>query len=157
MGKKSGLVGVAVLVLPVLELVALVAVGGALGFFRTIALLILAAFVGSWIVRFRMARLALTTATAVQADVAAVPRAVGSAVLGLIGGVLVLIPGFITSVLGLALQLPPVRALLAHRVSSQFTTTVGSVGNRFGGRGDVIDVDVVDPKDPSANASPELS
>ncbi len=60
MGKKpgSGVVGVAVLLLPILELVALIVVGGALGAFRTVALFILLSVTGLYVFKARLARLA---------------------------------------------------------------------------------------------------
>ncbi len=138
----------AVLLLPVLEILALAVVGSSLGFFRTIALFILLSIFGAWVFKARLAALA-TTAFDPQ-GASGVPAKVGSSVLAILGGGLIMLPGFITGIIGLALQLPPVRAALAHRVSAQFTTTVGTVGGRFGGRGDVIDVDLAQqPEDPN--------
>ncbi len=98
----------------------------------------------------------------------------GSAVLAVLGGALMILPGFVTAVVGIALQFSPVRAVLAHRVTSKFTATVGTVGSRFGmqdpfvsfgseGFGprfnDVIDTDLVpEPTDrPPSPSSPELN
>jgi UPF0716 protein FxsA len=178
MGKKSGsgLVGVTVLLLPVLELVALIVVGGFLGAFRTVALFILLSIAGLYVFRARLAGLAAQS-VGQAANLQKTPRTLGSAVLAVLGGALMILPGFVTAVVGIALQFSPLRAILAHRVTSKFTTTVGTVGTRFGmqdpfvsfgseGFGprfsDVIDTDVVPgPNDstdrPSSPSSPELN
>lgn len=147
----------AVLSLPILELIALIVIGGALGAFRTVALFILLSVVGVYVFKARLARLAALS-LGQGSDLQDTPRALGSAVLAVMGGALMILPGFITAVAGIALQFSPLRAGLAHRVTSQFTTRVGSVGTRFGmqdpfvsfgpdGFGprydDVIDTDVV--------------
>ena len=156
----------AVLVLPILEVVALVVVGGALGVFRTVALFFLLSIAGLYVFKTRVVQLA-TRSLDQNADPNEIPRALGSSVLAVLGGALLILPGFVTAVVGIALQLSPVRALLAHRVTSRFTTTVGTVGTRFGmrdpfqssgfgtPRGDVIDTDLAsDPNDrPSSHSS----
>ncbi len=165
MGKKSALGGAAVLLLPILEVVALVVVGNALGFLRTIALFVLLSVVGAWIFKIRLTMLATSSVGGQGQNLAEVPKAVGVAVLAVLGGALIMLPGFITAIAGALLQFGPVRAALAHRVSGQFTTSVGSVGGFFGasadsfqGRGDVIDTDLATNDRPaSPQSSPELS
>lgn len=164
MGKKSGLVGVAVLLLPILEVVALVAVGNALGVLRTIALFVLVSVVGVWIFKTRLALLASHSLAQSTENLAEVPKAIGSSVLAVLGGALIMLPGFVTAVVGGLLQLSPVRAALAHRVSGQFTTSVGSMGGFFGAasgptsqRGDVIDTDLAPDRPTKPQSSPELT
>ena len=165
MGKKSALGGAAVLLLPILEVVALVVVGNALGFLRTIALFVLLSVVGAWIFKIRLTMLATSSVGGQGQNLAEVPKAVGVAVLAVLGGALIMLPGFITAIAGALLQFGPVRAALAHRVSGKFTTSVGSVGGFFGasadsfqGRGDVIDTDLATNDRPaSPQSSPELS
>ena len=165
MGKKSGLVGVAVLLLPILEVVALIAVGGALGVLRTIALLVLLSVFGVWIFRVRVALLATSSVGGQGQNLAEVPKTVGSAVLAVLGAVLIMLPGFVTAAIGGLLQFSPIRAVLAHRVSRQFTSSVGSMGGFFGPgsdpfhrRGDVIDTDLAADSPPTrSQSSPELT
>ncbi len=158
MVRRSGLVGTAILLLPVAELAALIVVGRALGFLWTVLLFVLLSLFGVRLFRLRVAAIAATTVGAVTAD-AEVPREIASGVLALLGAALVVLPGFITGVVGLLLQFAVIRALLTSRVTAPFTTVVGSVGTRFAGRGDVIDVDVVDSgsNSPPFPSSPELS
>lgn len=150
--------GTAILLLPIAELVALFAVGRALGFVWTVLLLVLLSLFGMRLLRLRVGAIAATTLGTVTSE-AEVPREIASGVLALLGAVLVVLPGFITGAVGLLLQFGVLRALLTSRVTGRFTMVVGSVGNRFAGRGDVIDVDVVDsgPNSPPFPSSPELS
>ena len=165
MGKKSGLVGVAVLLLPILEVVALIAVSSALGFLRTIALFVLLSVVGAWIFRVRLALLAASPVGRQGQNLAEGPKTVGSAVLAVFGAALIMLPGFVTAAVGGLLQFSPIRAVLAHRVSGQFTSSVGSMGGFFGpgsdpfqGRGDVIDTDLATNSRPARpQSSPELT
>ncbi|MFW2383306.1 MAG: FxsA family protein [Acidimicrobiales bacterium] len=177
MGKKSGksgLVGIAVLLLPMIEVVALIAVGGSLGAFRTIALLGLLSLAGMYIFRSRVSQLASISLVS-DAEQQVTPRKIGSAVLAVVGGALMILPGFVTGAAGIALQIAPIRAVLSHLVTSKFTTTVGTVGTRFGiqdpyiqfgqqgfgtRHGDVIDTDLAsEPTDhpPSPSQSAELT
>lgn len=150
--------GTAILLLPIAELVALIAVGRALGFWWTVLLFVVLSLFGVRLFRLRVAAIAATTFGAVTPD-SEVPREIASGVLALLGAALVVLPGFITGAIGLLLQFAVVRALLTSRVTARFTTVVGSVGTRFAGRGDVIDVDVVDSgsNSPPFPSSPELS
>jgi UPF0716 protein FxsA len=99
----------AVLLLPILELAAFIAVAAQIGFLPAVALmgagsmagaLILRHAGGNHIARVRVA-LGEGSFTALQAD--------GSGGLVLLAGILLLIPGFITDALGLLLLVPPLR------------------------------------------------
>ena len=153
--------------LPILEVVALVAVGNALGFLRTIALFVLLSVVGAWIFKTRLALLAKSSLGASVGspgqNLAEVPKVVGSSVLAVLGGALIMLPGFVTAIVGALLQIGPIRAALAHRVSGQFTSSVGSMGgffgagpDPFGSRGDVIDTDLSTSRPANNQSSPEL-
>lgn len=136
---KSGILGVTILLLPVLELVALLVVGGVLGILNTIVVFVGLSVAGAWLLRVRLAGAAASLMT--NAPAGDVPRSVASSALAILGAALVMLPGFITGAVGLVLQLGPVRNLVAPKVTGQFTATVGSVGGRFV-RADVIDVDL---------------
>ena len=75
----------AVLSLPILEVVALVVVGGALGVFRTIALFVLLSLAGLYVFRARVAQLA-TRSLAQTSDTGQMTRTIGSAVLAVFRG-----------------------------------------------------------------------
>jgi UPF0716 protein FxsA len=102
---------VAFLVVPVLEIAVILQVGSLLGGWQTAALLLTLSALGAWIVRRegRRAWHALRTATAAGRVPA---REAADGALVLVGGTLLLTPGFLTDALGLLLVLPPSRALV---------------------------------------------
>jgi UPF0716 protein FxsA len=98
--------------LPLLDLWLLLHVGRAIGFWSTVALVILTGVAGAWLARaegFRVLR-----AWQVALAQGRVPEeGVLSGALVLAGGLLLVTPGVITDVLGLALLFPPSRRLVA--------------------------------------------
>ena len=159
MVKKSGLVGMAVTALPILELITFFVLGASLGFLWTLLLAVASFLLGSWLFRSRLAAVANATASSLVAPESSSGSKVSSGLLALVGAGLLIVPGFITGSIGLLLQLGPVRSLVLPHLTGNFGSMVGSVGHRFTPRGEVIDVDVVSaPHDrprPSAS-SPEL-
>lgn len=143
---KRGLVGTALGALPVLELLAIFVSVSALGFLNTLILFVALFALGSWFFRYRLAALAQSATRAMGATSstgAARAAPVTSDILALVGAGLLLVPGLLTGFAGLALQVGPLRRIIAPRLTGSFGSVVGSVGTRFAPRGDVIDVDVV--------------
>jgi UPF0716 protein FxsA len=104
------------LVAMVVEITVLVVVGQAIGLLPTILLLILASVVGLWLLRREGARTLMSFQQALRAN--RVPhREMIDGVLIAAAGMLVLVPGFVSDVLGLALLFPPTRALLTRRLT----------------------------------------
>lgn len=99
----------ALLVLPLAELTAFIAVASALGFLRALALLLATSFAGALVLRHaggsHIARIRTAwgqgSVTSLQAD--------SSGALVLLAGILLLLPGFITDAVGLLLLLSPLR------------------------------------------------
>jgi UPF0716 protein FxsA len=109
----------AFLVIPLVELYVLLQVGSAIGALNTVVLVVLVGVAGAWLVK----REGLGVVRRVRSQVAAgqVPgRELVDGFLILFGGALMLTPGFVTDLVGLALLLPPIRAAarrtLAHRL-----------------------------------------
>jgi UPF0716 protein FxsA len=96
---------------PIAELAALVLVAEAIGWPLTILLLIVTLPLGVWALRHqgRAAFLRLSTAISENRPPG---REVLDGALVVIGGVLLIIPGFITDALGVLALLPPTRALM---------------------------------------------
>ncbi len=90
----------------VAELVALIAVVSKIGFFATLGLLLLSSAIGSWLLRSQQ-QAVLRMAETPGRDVAR------ESVYRMTAGVLLLIPGFISSALALVFLVPPLRALFA--------------------------------------------
>lgn len=95
---------------PIAELLVVIKVAGAIGVLLTMVLLIAAWPLGGWLVRAE-GRTALRRLNAAVSTGRRPGREVLDGALVLAGGALLIVPGFITDVLGLALLLPPVRAL----------------------------------------------
>ena len=101
---------VLLLVVPLLEVVVIIAVGRAIGGWQTFFLLLAESMFGAWLVRREGARAwaalqeALTTGTMPS-------RQLSDAALVMVGGVLLLAPGFITDIVGFFLVLPFTRPL----------------------------------------------
>jgi len=106
----------AVVALPFMELAVFIAVAGAIGLLWALSLLLATSVAGALVLRHaggnHIARVRIAmgqgNVTALQADSA------GS--LTLLAGILLLIPGFITDLLGLLLLLAPLRRALAVRL-----------------------------------------
>jgi UPF0716 protein FxsA len=109
----------AFLLIPVVEIVLLVQVGEVIGLWPTLALLAAETLLGGWIVR-REGRRAWRVLQDTLRRGAAPDRELGDAALVMAGGVLLLIPGLITDVLGLLFVLPFTRPLV-RRVASRYT------------------------------------
>ena len=103
----------ALLALPFMELVVFIAVANSIGFLWALTLVVATSMAGAMVLRHaggsHIARMRVAVGTnnftSLQAD--------GPGTLTLLAGILLLIPGFITDVLGLLLLLAPLRRALA--------------------------------------------
>lgn len=98
----------AFIIVPLIEIGLFIQVGGAIGLWPTLLIVVLTAILGTWLVRAQgavaMGRLRSSFST--QTDPTE-PLAHGAMIL--IAGVLLLTPGFFTDALGFALLTPPFR------------------------------------------------
>ena len=132
MGRVVAVLALAFFVVPLVELAVIIKVGAEIGVLNTVGLLVLSSIVGGWL----MKREGLGVIRRIQASVAAgrVPGAeLVDAFLILFGGALMLAPGFLTDLTGMALLLPPVRAVVRGALRRRFAT-------RVVGGGGIIDV-----------------
>jgi UPF0716 protein FxsA len=135
--RRSRLLAVLVVLLvvvPILEIGVLVAVGRAIGGWQTLALLLVESLLGAWLVRREGARAWAALVTALRTG--RMPsRELTDAALVLVGGTLLLTPGFVTDVVGFAFVLPftrPLaRGLLVHLVERRLLAGVGPFGPPF--------------------------
>jgi UPF0716 protein FxsA len=139
------------LVATIVELAVLIAVGHAIGVLATIGLLILTSLVGTALLRREGAR---TLGAFVEALRARRPphRELLDGMLITAAGVLVVVPGFVSDVLGLLLLLPPIRALVRRRI-------LRSASRRTPARyapGDVIEGEIADEPPAPRSATGEL-
>ncbi len=103
------LLAVVFLVVPIVELAVILQVGQAIGALETVALLIVVSVVGGWLVKREGLGVVRRISTATSAG--RVPgRELADGALILLAGALLITPGFLSDLLGIALLLPPVRA-----------------------------------------------
>lgn len=149
----------AFVVVPLVEIAVLIQVGQVIGPWWTIALLVIASIVGGWLVKREGGRAWRALQEALQRG--RMPaRELADGALILIGGTLMLTPGFVTDVVGLFFVLPftrPVaRGVLSQLVARRLDTPYGGgpTGPFGPGRtsrpgpgpeGPVVRGDVVDP------------
>ncbi|TVT51609.1 FxsA family protein [Amycolatopsis rhizosphaerae] len=102
---------VVLLLYVVAEVAAVWAVSSALGVLATLGLLLAGAFVGSWLARREGARAARAFMTTTRSGRAPVAEVTDGMLIGF-GGLLIMVPGFVSDVVGLLLLLPPTRAVV---------------------------------------------
>jgi UPF0716 protein FxsA len=104
---------------PLLELAVLIEVGKAIGFWPTLGLLILSAIAGVMVIRQQgISMVGRMFETIGRGGLAFVSMVNGYFVI--LAGCLLIVPGFITDVLGLALLVPPLRQLILGAVLPGF-------------------------------------
>lgn len=163
---------VLLLLLPIVELFVFVQVAGSFGFLNALLGAIAATFVGMWLVKQQGLGVLRRANDKVARGETPTDELVNGTLL-LVAGILLLAPGFITGAVGLALLLPPVRALLRGSVRRRFaagpiviarSTRIGGTfgpGPGFPGgfppgrRGDVLDADSWE-EPPTGPDRPEL-
>jgi UPF0716 protein FxsA len=136
----------------VVEVTALVWVARALGVLATVALLVVGFVAGLALLRSQGRRSVDHLRAAVAAGRTA-DREVADGALVALGGLLFLLPGLVTSVLGILLLVPPVRALVRPWLLSAAARRVVRVPAGFGrvaSRGRVVEGEVVPPTGPAA-------
>ena len=151
--------------IPAAEIALFIVVGGEIGVWATIALVILTAMAGSALIR----RQGLRTLTRAQETLARSELPIEEAFDGIClvaGGALLLTPGFFTDGIGLLLLLPPFRALIRRPILQRVTMRMAGQGFRAstseqppsGARGPIIDGEFheVDPRDGSPPRGPTL-
>lgn len=135
--------------MPLVEIAVIIQVGQVIGPWWTILLLVVDSIIGAWLLKREGGRAWRALSTALQSG--RMPsRELADGALILVGGTLMLTPGFVTDALGLFFVLPFTRPL-ARRVLARFVTArlvAGPDARRPGaghGGGPVIRGDVVDP------------
>lgn len=156
------LVALFILILPLLEIAGFVVVGSQIGALATVGLVIASAVLGAWLVRVQgfgaLRRAQLAAATGGKPD-----REIVHGALILVAGILLMIPGFITDIIGLLLFIAPVRDLAWNALRSRISiirpgNPASASRPRQGGR--VIDLDEdeyreIDPASPWRKKLPD--
>jgi UPF0716 protein FxsA len=131
------MVFLALLAAPLVEVAAFVAVGLTAGWVVDVALLLGTSVLGVLVLRLESRAAIARVSVAVSPHQPPGPAAIDSA-LGLLGGVLLAIPGFVSDVLAVALLVPPTRRIVRRQLSRRIAQRVmrlATVAERFGARG----------------------
>jgi UPF0716 protein FxsA len=126
----------ALLAAPLVEVAAFVAVGLTAGWLVTVAVLLGTSVLGVLVLRVESRAALARVSVAMSQHQPPGPAAVDTA-LGLLGGVLLVIPGFVTDVLAVPLLLPPTRHRVRRQLSRRLARRVmrfATVAERFGAR-----------------------
>ena len=153
----------AFLLVPIIEIALFIQVGGLIGLWPTLAIVVLTAVLGTWLVRTqgRMAMGQLQRAFS-ELDDPTEPLAHGAMIL--FSGALLLTPGFFTDAIGFALLMPGVRVAVFRYLRSKVHVTqfqMGAGAQFRSGYADFQQDDVIDgeweevrkPSDPNTPAS----
>lgn len=107
------------IVVPIAELYVIIQVGEWIGVWPTLLLLLLDAIVGSWLLKHE-GRAAWRRFNEALAERRLPAKEVADGFLIILGGALLIAPGFITDIFGILFLIPPTRAL-ARRILYRFT------------------------------------
>jgi len=140
----------ALLVVPVVEIAAIISVGRVIGGWQTLLLLVLESLLGAWIVKREGGRTWVALQDALRSG--RMPsRQLSDAALVLIGGTLLLTPGFVTDIAGFFFILPLTRPITRTWLETVVARRLlGPMGEwpaskpPAGGRPDVIPGEVVE-------------
>lgn len=138
MGKYFALVSL----LLVVEVALLYVVGGAIGFWPTAALILLSGVLGAVLGKREGLKVWRTWREALAAGRVPEEGILGG-VLVLIGAVLLMLPGVLSDLAGVALLIPPARRAIARVVQARLEKRVGQGGGRFQYRVEVGNADVL--------------
>jgi UPF0716 protein FxsA len=115
------------LALPFLEIAGFVIVGRQVGVFYTLALVVASGVLGAMLLRIQ--GFGVMSRVRNELDAGQDPsRQLAHGAMILLAGVLLLIPGFITDIIGLLLFLPPVRDLAWRFLKNRVVVSAGSFG-----------------------------
>jgi len=117
----------AFLLVPILEIALFIQVGGLIGLWPTLAIVVLTAVLGTVMVR-NQGRMALEKLQRSFAELDDPTEPLASGAMILVSGVLLLTPGFFTDALGFALLIPAVRAGVFRWLKSRVTVTQFQMG-----------------------------
>jgi UPF0716 protein FxsA len=128
------------LALPLIEIAVLILVGSKIGVFATIGLVILTGILGT--VLLRLQGFSVLSRIRSEMDRGQVPdKSLADAAMIALAALFLILPGFISDIIGIALFLPPVRALIRSMIGKRVTIVRSSGNARSSSRPDVVDLD----------------
>ncbi len=130
---------VALIALPLIEIALFVVVGGWIGLWATLALVVGGAILGMWLIRRTGERAAMNLRSAMrdlgqtqlgQTGLDRTGGAVAGDALLMLAGILFIVPGFFSDIAATALLLPPVRRAITRGITGRVVVRRG--GGDFG-------------------------
>ncbi|MEZ9001997.1 FxsA family protein [Vibrio splendidus] len=118
---------------PIIEIGLFIQVGGFLGLWPTIALVLITAFVGASLVRSQGIQTLMSVQGRLQQGEMPAQQILEGVMLA-VAGVLLLTPGFMTDALGMLVLLPVPRAMIAKKMMEKMVVTNMSGGFHAGGQ-----------------------
>jgi UPF0716 protein FxsA len=125
------------LVLPLVEIALFIVIGGRLGLWPTLALIVLGGIVGILVLRANRARAAQVMQRGLQGISGGTFLAQGA--FQVVAGMLLILPGFLTDALGLLLLVPPVQRLILRRLRSRVEVHAVHLRTRREPGGEIIE------------------
>ena len=122
----------AFVVVPLVEIALFIQVGGLIGLWPTLAIVLLTAFAGSWLVRSQ-GRAALERLRGSIRSLRDPSEPLAHGAMILLAGALLLTPGFFTDAMGLLLLIPGVRRALLREAGRRVNVTRVVMGEPGGG------------------------
>ncbi|KPA19845.1 phage T7 F exclusion suppressor FxsA [Shimia sp. SK013] len=146
---------------PLIEIALFINVGGAIGLWPTLAIVLATAFLGTWLVRTQgLMAIGNLQRSFAELNDPTEPLAHGAMIL--ISGAMLMMPGFFTDAIGFSLLVPAIRSGVFHYLRRRVTVTSFSMGGsqttyntRTHAGEDVIDgefSEVDSPSDPSGDS-----
>lgn len=117
----------AFIAIPIAEVWVVTSIGGLLGLWPTLALLVVSAVVGAWLTRREGAKAWNALVNAIGTGQLPTGR-LADAALVLVGGILLMLPGFLTDLLGLVMILPFTRPLIRRFLAFVLARRVAATG-----------------------------
>lgn len=125
---------IAFIVVPIVEMVILIEVGGIIGALPTVGLVVLTATLGIWLLRLEgMATLARVQTRLDRGELPETELLEG--IMLIVGGALLLTPGFVTDAIGFACILPGLRRPIARWIIRRGVLQAVTIINRRAGGG----------------------
>ena len=139
------------LIVPLIEIALFVQVGGLIGLFPTLAIVILTAVAGTFLIRSQGTAVMLQLRETMN-DLRDPTEPLAHGAMVLFAGALLLTPGFFTDILGLSLMIPGVRGKIFRFIRSRVTVQEFRYGDPSSPDDSVIEAEYHDldaPKGPS--------
>jgi UPF0716 protein FxsA len=136
---------------PLVEIAVFLQVVAWIGVLDTLAVMVAISLCGAWLVKRQgIGTLARMRSELDDGRIPTGPMTDGGLLAA--AGFLLLLPGFVTDVVGLALLVPPVRGVVRRGLGRRFTVRTARV--RRGRRPDYLDVDEAKPQPPRGPGGP---